>query len=112
MGLLTITNAAVVIASITLIYKVLIEPLFFSPLSKIPAANLSAHISPLWIYYIRYTNTENETIYRLHEKKGPIIRLAPNELSINCYEEGLKTVYTGGFDKTEFYGRRFCNYGG
>lgn len=109
---LSVTDATVIALILTFIYKILLEPLFISALSKIPAAHFSSHISPFWIYFIRYVNIENETIYRLHEKKGPIIRLAPNELSINCYEQGLKTVYTGGFEKTAFYGRRFRNYGG
>jgi hypothetical protein len=112
MAVLNVTNVVLIVACIALVYRYLLQPLFFSPLSKIPCAHFSSHISPLWIYYIRYSNVENETIHRLHEKKGPIIRLAPNELSINCYEQGLKTVYTGGFDKTAFYGRRFANYGG
>lgn len=107
-----VTNIALLGTSLAIIYKFVIQPLFFSPLGKIPAAHFSSHISPLWIYYIRFSNIENETIYQLHQEKGPIIRLAPNELSINCYEEGLKTVYAGSFEKTAFYGRRFCNYGG
>lgn len=112
MGFLSISGASILAAAICLTYKLLIQPLFVSPLSKIPSAHPSAHISPFWIYYVRYNNTENQVLYELHKKKGPILRLAPNELSINCYEQGLKTVYTGGFEKTEFYFRRFSNYNG
>lgn len=112
MGVLSIANVSAIAVAIVITYKFLIQPLFLSPLSKIPSAHPSAHISPFWIYYIRYANIENRTLYELHKKKGPILRLAPNELSINCYEQGLKTVYTGGFEKTEFYARRFANYDG
>jgi hypothetical protein len=112
MGALSITNLAAVAVAIIIAYKFLIQPAFISPLSKIPSAHASAHISPLWIYYIRYVNIENRTLYEIHKRKGPILRPAPNELSINCYEQGLKTVYTGRFEKTEFYGRRFHNYNG
>ncbi|KAL2004676.1 hypothetical protein VTN00DRAFT_3204 [Thermoascus crustaceus] len=93
------------------IYKFLIYPAFLSPLSKIPAAHPTAPISPFWIYYIRWKNIENKTIHELHKAKGPILRTAPNELSVNCYTEGLKTIYSGGFHKTPFYHRRFINYG-
>jgi hypothetical protein len=112
MGHIDIIYVSVIAVTIFITYKLLIEPLLVSPLSKIPSAHPSAHISPFWIYYVRYTNTENRTLYELHRTKGPILRLAPNELSINCYEQGLKTVYTGGFEKTEFYPRRFHNYNG
>ncbi|KAH8593976.1 cytochrome P450 [Bisporella sp. PMI_857] len=112
MGYLSLTGLSVISSLILITYKLIVEPLFISPLSRIPSAHPSSHISPFWIYYIRYTNIENRTLYELHTKKGPILRLAPNELSINCYEQGLKTVYTGGFEKTDFYFRRFHNYDG
>ncbi|KAL2688997.1 hypothetical protein Neosp_003047 [[Neocosmospora] mangrovei] len=93
------------------LYRLVLYPLFFSPLSKIPAAHWSSHVCPLWIYYIRYKNVENQTIHELHKTKGPIIRTAPSQLAVNCYEGGLKTIYTGGFHKTDFYHNRFINYG-
>ncbi|KAF2162134.1 hypothetical protein M409DRAFT_69345 [Zasmidium cellare ATCC 36951] len=94
-----------------LLYQYILLPLFLSPLSKIPAANPLSPITNLWILYIRWRNIENQTLLRLHQKLGPIVRLAPNELSVNCYEGGLKTIYGGGFAKDEFYVRRFVNYG-
>ena len=103
---------ALPILGLALIYKFLIYPTFLSPLSRIPSAHPTAPFSPLWSLYIRFTNVENATLLRLHRAKGPIIRLGPNEISVNCYEEGLKTVYGGNFDKTEFYPNRFANYGG
>lgn len=112
MALHSLLNVAAVAVIITAFYKFIIHPVFLSPLSKIPAAHPTSHISPLWIYYIRWANIENRTLYELHKKKGPILRLAPNELSVNCYEGGLKTIYTGGFEKTAFYARRFHNYNG
>jgi hypothetical protein len=73
-------------------YKFFIYPAFISPLSKIPAANFSAHFSSIWSNYIRWANLENNTLYELHLKLGPIVRLGPNELSVNTYEGGLKTI--------------------
>jgi len=107
----SIPALAVISAAVAVIYKLYIYPTFLSPLSKIPAAHFTSHVSPLWIYNVRRLNTENVTLYELHKAKGPILRLAPNEISVNCYKGGLKTIYGGGFDKTLFYIRRFINYG-
>ncbi|KAH8672692.1 cytochrome P450 [Tricladium varicosporioides] len=109
MALLTVVVYAMVLTGI---YKFLLVPLFLSPLSQIPSAHPTSHILPFWIYYIRWVNIENGTLYDLHKKKGPILRLAPNELSVNCYEGGIKTIYGGGFEKTDFYARIFHNYDG
>ncbi|KAI4178626.1 MAG: hypothetical protein LQ346_007378 [Caloplaca aetnensis] len=53
---------------------------------------------------------EVQTIHEAHLKYGPIVRLAPNEISINCVDGGLRTVYAGGFEKPYFYDQ-FDNYG-
>ena len=36
--------------------------------------------------------------------------MAPNEVSINCVNDGIKTVYGKGFEKPPFYSV-FVNYG-
>ncbi|EOD44572.1 putative cytochrome p450 protein [Neofusicoccum parvum UCRNP2] len=100
-----------VAALLATIYRYIVYPAFLSPLAKIPAAHFSAHFSSLWLKYIRYHNIENRTVQALHEKYGPIVRLGPSELSINCYDEGLKTVYGGGFPKTTWYPLQFAFYG-
>lgn len=105
--LITFLIAAAVLATL---YSYVVYPAFVSPLAKIPAANFSARFSSLWLKYIRYRNIENRTVYALHQKHGPIVRLGPKELSINCYEGGLKTVYGGSFPKTNFYERQFQFY--
>ncbi|CAG8971822.1 hypothetical protein HYALB_00001933 [Hymenoscyphus albidus] len=94
------------------IYKYILTPLFLSPLSRIPSAHPSCHIFPVWINYIRFFNIENGTLFRLHQQKGPILRIGPNELSINCYEGGIKTIFGGGYEKTSYYPRRFAAYNG
>ncbi|PQE11015.1 cytochrome P450 monooxygenase protein [Rutstroemia sp. NJR-2017a BVV2] len=45
-----------------------------------------------------------------HERLGPVIRVAPNEVSVNCIEDGVRTIYGGAFEKGEWYGR-LRNYG-
>ncbi|KAE8146157.1 cytochrome P450 [Aspergillus avenaceus] len=94
-----------------ILYKCIIFPLFISPLSKIPNAHWSAPISPAWMLWRRFTSQNNRTIQDAHERLGPIVRLSPSEISINCVEDGIKTVYTGGFEKHEWYPRVFGSFG-
>ncbi|KAJ4305231.1 hypothetical protein N0V90_000762 [Kalmusia sp. IMI 367209] len=106
---ITLVGGAIVV--LFSIYKYLLYPALLSPLAKIPAANFSTRFSSLWINYISWKNLENNTLYQLHQRLGRIVRLGPNELSVDCYKGGLKTIYNGGFSKTKFYHNRFLNYG-
>ncbi|GJC81365.1 tryprostatin B 6-hydroxylase [Colletotrichum liriopes] len=101
----------IIIASVTawLLYQFIVRPLFLSPLSKIPVPHWSCHISPLWILYTRKTNCQNRTLHQAHLELGPVVRIAPNELSVDGYDV-LKAVYQGGFEKDEWYSI-FDNYG-
>lgn len=100
----------IAVAVLAIVYKYIIEKAFVSPLAKAPAAHWSCHISPLWLLWMKWTCWENRSVYSAHMKKGPVIRLAPNLLSINCFEDGLKKIYQGAFPKTNFYYRGFATY--
>ena len=93
------------------VHKFIIYPAFVSPLSRIPNAHILASITPLWMLWIRYWEKENATIHTAHEKYGPVVRLGPNEVSVNCVRGGIQTIYAGGFDKHEFYPNQFFNFG-
>lgn len=84
-------------------YKFVVYPLFVSPLSRIPSAHPLAGITSLWISLIRYRNLEIRTIHAAHQRLGPVIRLGPEEISVNCVKGGIQTVYAGGFEKGEWY---------
>ncbi|MCJ1341605.1 hypothetical protein MMC09_006901 [Bachmanniomyces sp. S44760] len=100
------------VAAVTLfLYKLIVYPLFLSPLSTIPNAHPSSAVSPIWILWIRYMGSQNETLYQLHQKLGPIIRVAPRELSVNCVKAGVRRIYAGGFEKHSWYPNQFNNYG-
>ncbi|KAK3312004.1 cytochrome P450 [Apodospora peruviana] len=99
--------AATVVLSV--LYRFILYPAFLSPLAKVPAARWHARISPLYSYYIKYANIENREVHKLHSRYGPVVRLAPNELSVNCLD-GLKAIYTADFPKTDWYHNRFCNF--
>ncbi|KAI5923408.1 cytochrome P450 3A12 [Camillea tinctor] len=103
------TSPAIVLPLLVFIYWYILHPAFVSPLRKIPAAHWSCSVSPAWILWARFRSRENRTLYTAHKQHGPIVRIGPNELSINSIE-GVKTVYQGGFDKHEWYSV-FDNYG-
>jgi hypothetical protein len=112
MGLINAFNIALGagVALLVCVWKFVIYPLLFSPLSKIPKAHWSSSFSPLWIYWIRYKSRENATLHAAHVTHGPIVQVAPNEISINSVDGGIRTVYGGGFEKGEWYSI-FENYG-
>jgi hypothetical protein len=91
------------------LYKFIIYPVFISSLAKVPNAHWSAPFSPLWILWTRFRCRENRTVHTAHLKSGSVIRLAPNEISVNDIA-GLRTVYAGGFEKGQWYSI-FDNYG-
>lgn len=93
------------------IYRTILYPIFISPLSRVPNAHPVASFSSLWILWKRYKRQENEAIFNAHEKHGPIVRLGPNEISVNCVNEGLQKIYGGGFDKPNWYPDQFTCYG-
>jgi hypothetical protein len=93
------------------VYQYIIHPVFLSPLSKIPNAHFTAPVSPLWILWKRKKAIENRTLLEAHEKYGPVLRVGPSDISINCVDGGLRTVYAGGFEKHDWYPRIFQNYG-
>ncbi|KAK5189455.1 hypothetical protein LTR96_010141 [Exophiala xenobiotica] len=98
--------AVLVLAS----YNFIIYPVFFSPLAKIPNAHFLAPVTSLWITWKRFKRQNRGTIHLAHKTLGPIVRLGPNEISLNSLE-GVKAVYTGGFDKHDWYPTSFSDYG-
>lgn len=93
-----------------LFYKYIIAPVFVSPLSKIPNARFTAPILPIWMWLKRRAGTESRTIFSLHQRLGSVVRLGPNEISVNS-ADGLRTIYIGGFEKDNWYRDAFLNYG-
>lgn len=106
-----ITLTAVGGLCVLLLYKFVVYPAFLSPLSKIPNAHWSASVSPVWVLWKRFRSQNNQTIHKAHAELGPIVRLSPSEISINCVDGGIKSVYSGGFEKHEWYPRVFGSLG-
>lgn len=77
---------------------------FVSPLSKVPGPWYTRFTS-LWIKYQEFTAHRRESIHRLHQIYGPVVRLGPNEVSFTSLD-AIKEIYSSGgsgYDKTEFY---------
>lgn len=64
-----------------------------------------ANFTTLVLKYHEFTRRRRTWIHSLHQKYGPVVRLAPNEVAFSNLE-GMKEIYQSGgsgYDKTEFY---------
>lgn len=77
---------------------------YFNPLYKYPGPFL-ASISRSWkVLSTASGHTEHDFI-AMHEKYGPVVRIAPDELSFASPQAGRDIMTAGkGFHKTDFYG--------
>ncbi|KAK3110218.1 hypothetical protein LTR53_015706 [Teratosphaeriaceae sp. CCFEE 6253] len=64
----------------------------------------------LWIFRHRFQQRDTLVAHAAHARLGPIIRLAPNDISIN-FLEGVNAVYGGNFAKSDWYANVFSNFG-
>lgn len=75
-----------------------------SPLAKLPGPKLSILTSLLLKWHELKAN-RREYIHDLHVRYGPVVRVAPNEVSFTS-PAAVKEIYCSGgsgYDKTEFY---------
>lgn len=86
-----------------LFYHLVLYPSWISPLGKVPNAHWSSPFSALWILVTRYRRQELHVVRQAHERLGPIVRLGPRDISVSCFEDGIRTVYHGGFDKPPWF---------
>jgi len=92
-----------------LVYRYLLYPSLVSPLSKIPNAHPLCCITPKWFERERKQGRELKALFAAHETHGPIVRIAPEEISVVSLE-GLRNVYTAGLIKHPWYKAKFENY--
>lgn len=91
------------------LYRLVLRPALFSPLARIPNAHWSCSLSSYWILHARKHGKENETLFKAHLQHGPVVRVAPNTLSVDGVD-ALRAIYQGGYEKADWY-RVFDNYG-
>ncbi|KAF1961742.1 cytochrome P450 [Byssothecium circinans] len=109
-SLLPISLALFILA---ILYTYVIHPLLIHPLSRIPPAHRSAPLSTLWISRHRRNGSQAlHAIKRAHEKYGPVVRLAPNEVSV-ATEGAARRVYVdrGGWGKPAWWAGEFETFG-
>ncbi|KAF2096004.1 cytochrome P450 [Rhizodiscina lignyota] len=91
-------------------YRYFISPTLLSPLSKLPLAHPTSSFSGLWIWLQRRRGRESRSIFAAHQRCGPIIRLAPDEVSVTSLD-AVKKIYGGGFERSKWF-EQFFNYDG
>jgi hypothetical protein len=72
------------------ILTVLIRRRYFSPLSDIPGP-FFASITRLWQIVTLVQGDSINVFYDLHQKYGPFVRVAPNEVSV-CHPDAPKQL--------------------
>lgn len=79
---------------------------FFHPFSCIPGPPL-AKISKFWTRYGNLKGSKSHRIHAAHQRYGPVVRVAPNELSFSS-PDAVRDIYTSdAFVKEEaFYGAK------
>ncbi len=103
--LLTIAQGAGLFLISILIYRLL-----FAPLARLPGPKLCA-ITRIPLMYNEFAGSRRLWIHDLHLRYGPVVRVAPNEVSF-ASREAAKEIYTSGgsgYDKSSFYSL-FANF--
>lgn len=93
-----------------LIFKFILDPLLLAPLSRIPGP--SPYALTKWrLAWDEWRGQRTQSIHRLHQQYGPVVRIGPNEVHFNS-PTALKNIYGAGsgFERTDFY-RMFDAYG-
>jgi cytochrome P450 len=83
---------AVIVAVAYILFSIVIYRVYIHPLSKYPGPFLW-NISRLPQTYYLFRGTLPWKIHQLHEKYGPVVRLAPNELSYTTID-AWHDIYT------------------
>lgn len=74
-------------------------------LDQIPTAHFTVPFSRLWLIWIRWRSIEHRTRVGLHRRLGPVVRIAPREVSVDCVDDGIRVIYGGNIEKdARFYG--------
>ncbi|KAJ5626406.1 hypothetical protein N7510_002715 [Penicillium lagena] len=66
--------------------------LLLSPLRNVPGPRLAA-ISSIWLWFQDMAGNSPQMISKLHKRHGPIVRIGPNEVSIDDIEIHNRVLY-------------------
>ncbi|PSR90372.1 cytochrome P450 [Coniella lustricola] len=101
----------VLVSSLALLMIVTLVRRLRSPLSSLPGPRYSVFTS-LPLKWAEFNADRTLFVHQLHQQYGPVVRLAPNEVSFTS-AAAVKEIYCSGgsgYDKTEFY-NLFTVYG-
>ncbi|KAI0775634.1 cytochrome P450 [Trametes elegans] len=78
--------------------------LLVSPLANLPGPKLCA-LTRLPLMYREFAGTRRAWVHELHLQYGPVVRIAPDEVSFATYEAEKEIYSSGGsgYDKTSLY---------
>lgn len=109
MTILLLLGAGALLLAIA-INRLIIEPLYISPLSKTPGPKSYA-LTKWRLAWDEWQGRRTAAIHQLHQRYGPVVRIGPNEVHFNS-PSALRTIYGAGsgFERTDFY-RMFDVYG-
>jgi hypothetical protein len=95
---------------VLLVHYFVLEPLWASPLARIPGPKSFA-LTKWRLAYEDWKGARTRSIHRLHQRYGPVVRIGPSEISFNTLT-ALRTIYGpgSGYGRTNFY-RMFDVYG-
>ncbi|OOQ84467.1 cytochrome P450 monooxygenase [Penicillium brasilianum] len=96
------------IGAILLVGYILTQGILGS-VSKIPGPWYTRFTS-FWIKYQEFTANRRESVHRLHQVYGPVVRLGPNEVSFTSLD-AIREIYASGgsgYDKTETMFSTLC----
>jgi hypothetical protein len=102
--------AVLLAISILLVKWLLLDPVFLSPLGRVPGPTTFA-LTRWRLAYEDWKGTSTRTIHELHQRYGPVVRIGPEQISFNSLG-ALRTIYGPGskYGRTAFY-RMFDVYG-
>jgi unspecific monooxygenase len=79
-----------------------------SSLNDIPNAHFSVPYSRLWLLSVRWRKMGNRSRIHFHRRLSPVFRIGPRDVSVNCIDDGVRTIYSSKFDKdASFYHELF-----
>ncbi len=67
--------------------------LFRSPLRHVPGP-LLAKLTPAWLLAVDFSGKRPHVVHRLHQRYGPVVRVAPNELAF-ATAAAVRDIYVG-----------------
>ncbi|KAL5615431.1 hypothetical protein BROUX41_005476 [Berkeleyomyces rouxiae] len=112
-----LTNYILGLVAAYLVYKLVVYPLWLSPLRKLPSAHPTARFSPLWITAVRHSllrhgdDEDSDPLVvqaQLHRKLGPVVLIGPRHVSVDGAEM-VRAVFHEPSHKARWY-QEFTGY--